>query len=54
MMITISHEDIVISYNPLRIGEIMFSAADISFAKENLNFTPKVSLKHGLEQFMSK
>jgi UDP-glucose 4-epimerase len=53
-MITISGKDTKILYNPSRSGEIMFSIADISKAKETLNFIPKISLKNGLEQFMSK
>jgi UDP-glucose 4-epimerase len=53
-MIAISGKDIKILYKPLRSGDILFSAADISLAKETLKFTPKVSLKHGLEQYMSK
>jgi len=54
MMITLSHKDIPISYNSSRPGEIMFSAADISKAKEFLKFNPKISLKRGLEQFLSE
>ena len=45
---------IPISYNSSRPGEIMFSAADISKAKEFLKFNPKISLKRGLEQFLSE
>ena len=53
-MIAISGKDIEIIYQPSRSGDILFSAADISLAKENLKFNPKISLKNGLEQFMSK
>jgi len=53
-MIAISGKDIEIIYQPSRSGDIMFSATDISLAKETLKFTPKISLKRGLEQFMSK
>jgi UDP-glucose 4-epimerase len=53
-MIAISGKDIKILYKPLRSGDILFSAADISLAKETLKFIPKISLKNGLEQFMSK
>jgi UDP-glucose 4-epimerase len=53
IMISLSHKDTKILYNPSRSGEIMFSIADISKAKETLKFNPKISLKSGLEQFMS-
>jgi len=53
-MIAISGKDIKIIYQPSRPGDILFSASDISLAKETLKFTPKISLKNGLEQFMSK
>ena len=53
-MIALSHKDLKILNKPPRIGEIMFSAADITLAKKNLGFMPKTSLKSGLEQFMSK
>jgi UDP-glucose 4-epimerase len=54
IMIALSDKDIKISNESLRSGEIMFSSSDISLAKEILKFTPKITLKHGLEQFMSK
>jgi UDP-glucose 4-epimerase len=54
MMIAISHKYISISYKSSRSGEIMFSDTDISLAKENLKFNPKISLKRGLEQFLSE
>ena len=53
-MIAISGKDIEIIYQPSRSGDIMFSATDISLAKETLKFMPKISLKSGLEEFMSK
>jgi UDP-glucose 4-epimerase len=53
-MIAISGKDIKIIYQPSRSGDILFSASDISLAKETLKFTPKISLKNGLEQFMSE
>ncbi len=54
IMIALSDKDIKISNESLRSGEIMFSSSDIFLAKEILKFTPKITLKHGLEQFMSK
>jgi UDP-glucose 4-epimerase len=53
-MISLSHKEIKIIYKSSKPGEILFSAADITFAKKNLSFNPKISLKFGLEQFMSK
>jgi UDP-glucose 4-epimerase len=54
IMISISGKDIKILYHPSRSGDILFSSADISLAKETLKFMPKISLKSGLEEFMSK
>ena len=54
MMITLSHKEIQILYKPSRPGEILYSAADITLAKTNLGFIPKISLKSGLEQFLSE
>ena len=53
-MIAISGRDIKILYHPSRSGDILFSSADISLPKKTLKFMPKISLKSGLEQFMSK
>ena len=54
IMIAISGRDIKILYHPSRSGDILFSSADISLPKKTLKFMPKISLKSGLEQFMSK
>ena len=54
MMITLSHKEIQILYKPSRPGDILYSAADITLAKTNLGFIPKISLKKGLEQFLSE
>jgi UDP-glucose 4-epimerase len=52
-MITLSHKNLEIIYKSPRPGEIMFSIANISLAKEIIKFTPKISLKSGLDQFLS-
>ena len=54
IMISISGKDIPILYHPSRSGDILFSSANISLAKEILKFAPEISLKSGLKQFMSK
>ena len=54
MMISLSHKEIQILYKSSRSGEILYSAADITLAKTNLGFIPKISLKSGLEQFLSE
>ena len=54
MMITLSHKEIQILYKPSRPGDILYSAADITLAKTNLGFIPKISLKKGLEQFLAE
>ena len=53
IMITLSNKEIQILYKPSRPGDILYSAADITLAKTNLGFTPKISLKSGLGQFIS-
>ncbi len=40
-------------YLPMQQGEILSTCADISLAEELLNFSPKTSLKHGIEKFVS-
>jgi len=54
MMINLSHKEIKILYKLSRPGEILYSAADITLAKTDLGFIPKISLKSGLEQFLSE
>jgi len=54
MMITISHKETPILYKPARPGDILYSAADITLAKTDLGFLPKISLKSGLEKFLSE
>jgi len=54
LMISLSHKEIQILYKPQRPGDILYSAADITLAKTNLGFLPKISLKSGLEQFLSE
>ena len=54
IMISISQKDIKVLHKPKNPGDIKFSSANISLVKEILKFTPKISLKSGLEQFMSK
>ena len=54
MMITLSHKEIQILYKASRPGDILYSAADITLAKTNLGFIPKISLKKGLEQFLAE
>ena len=54
IMISLSHKEIKILYKPSRPEDILYSAADITLAKTNLGFIPKISLKSGLEQFLSE
>jgi len=54
MMITIVGKEIQIVYKPSRSGDILYSAADITLAKTHLCFIPKISLKSGLEKFLSE
>ena len=40
-------------YLPMQQGEIVSTCADISLAEELLSFSPKTTLKHGIEKFVS-
>ena len=52
IMITISDKPLEIIFKPARSGDILSSVSDISLAKTSLQFTPKISLKKGLAQFL--
>ena len=54
IMITISDKPLEIIFKPARSGDILSSVSDISLAKTSLQFTPKISLKKGLAQFLSE
>ena len=53
-MITLSGKPLEIIFKPVRDGDILSSVSDVSLAKTSLEFTPKISLKKGLVQFLSK
>ena len=54
IMITICDKPLEIIFKPARSGDILSSVSDISLAKTSLQFTPKISLKKGLAQFLSE
>ncbi|MGD9581439.1 MAG: GDP-mannose 4,6-dehydratase [Vampirovibrionia bacterium] len=43
------NKDINVSYEPERTGEVKFSQADITLAKEKLGFVPKYALSDGIK-----
>ena len=54
MMISITGKNsISINYSPSKSGEIVHSQADISLARNSLGYSPKVSLKEGLEDLIN-
>jgi len=53
MMISLSKENLKIDFLPLRKGDIKHSAADISLAKENFDFTPIIDLKNGIKNLLN-
>jgi len=52
IMISTSGKDLEIIYNPAKIIEIKYSQADISLAKKELNFIPKVDFKEEIKNLM--
>ena len=54
IMISLSGKQIKILYKPSRPFDILYSAANVTLAKTNLRFIPKIPLKRGLEQFLSE
>jgi nucleoside-diphosphate-sugar epimerase len=53
-MITLSDKSPEIIFKPARDGDILSSISDVSLAKTSLQFTPQISLKKGLTQFLSE
>ncbi len=53
-MITLSGKPLEIVFKSARDGDILSSVSDVSLAKTSLQFIPKISLKKGLIQFLSK
>jgi UDP-glucose 4-epimerase len=53
-MITLSDKSFEIVFKSARDGDIISSVSDVSLAKTSLQFIPKISLKKGLIQFLSK
>ncbi|MBT4175468.1 MAG: NAD-dependent epimerase/dehydratase family protein, partial [Thaumarchaeota archaeon] len=52
IMIVLSGKSLDIIFKPERDGDILSSMSDITLAKTNLRFIPKISLKKGLSQFL--
>lgn len=52
LMIVISGKKLSIKYLKEKKGDIRFSSADISLAKKELGYDPKIQLKEGLKQLL--
>jgi len=52
LMLSISGKDLGTIYKPAKSSEIRFSQADISLAKKELGFFPKIELKKGIKNLM--
>ncbi len=52
MIISISGKKLEIKYTAPKKGDIMFSQADISLAKNNLGYHPKFELREGIGQLL--
>jgi len=52
LMISLSGKDLKIIYSTPKEGDIKFSQADISLAKKELGFIPKIELKDGIKNLI--
>jgi UDP-glucose 4-epimerase len=52
MIVSVSGKKLEIKYTTPKKGDIMFSQADISLAKNNLGYHPKVGLREGIGQLL--
>ena len=52
LMISLSGKKLEIQYSPAKNGDIRYSQADISSAKDNLAYYPKVQLKEGIKALL--
>jgi len=52
LMISLSGKDLKVTHSTLKEGDIKFSQADISLAKKELGFFPKIKLKDGLNKLI--
>lgn len=50
----ISYDGFHMYTEPSRPSDILFSAANVTLAKIDLGFIPKIPLKSGLKQFLSE
>lgn len=53
LMILLSGKKLVIKYLPSKKGDIRYSETDISMAKENLGYVPKIELKDGINELLN-
>ena len=53
-MTCLSERSLEIQHMPARDGDILSSVSDVSLAKTNLKFVPKISLRDGLKRFLSE
>lgn len=53
LMILLSKKKLDIQHVPLKKGDIRYSDADISQAKENLGYVPKIKIKDGIKKLLN-
>jgi len=49
----LTHKEFFKDYQPIQKGDVLKTFADIGYAKQNLGFNPKTTIKEGLSQFIS-
>ncbi len=52
LMISLSGKKLEIQYLPIKKGDIRYSHADISQAKDNLGYSPRLQLKEGIKELL--
>lgn len=52
LIVSLSGKDLSVIYSTLKKGDINYSQADISLAKKELGFFPKIKLKDGLKKLI--
>ena len=53
LMILLSEKKLDIQYLPPKKGDIRYSESDISLAKENLGYSPKIELEDGIKKLLN-
>ena len=53
LMVSLSGKDLSVIHSTPKKGDINYNQADISLAKKELGFSPKIGLEQGIKNLMS-